>query len=346
MSKSLGTGIDPLELIDRLRRRRHALRPVKMSLHAGRALRAGRDRRGPRPRQQALERLALRAAERRPRGAGRRRRPRSPIDRWMLSRLAATDRRRSPPTTTPSTSRTPPRRSTRSSGTRSATGTSRRSSCVSTATTPVARRQASEMALFVLERTLALLHPLMPFVTEEIWAFLPDREGYLVHAPPRRRRRPRARRRGRAPGRRRHRGHHRPAAAAPGGRARPARAARDRGLRRRRRRRAARAGRPAARPRARGADGTDVAVGVPIPAGDATVPCAATGSPTGCASGCGKRLADAEAERARPEAKLGNPRFVERAPAGGRGRGARPRGALRARGRRASHPARRRSGEG
>jgi valyl-tRNA synthetase len=45
---------------------------------------------------------------------------------------------------------------------------------------PVARRQASEMALFVLERTLALLHPLMPFVTEEVYGFVPNREGLLA----------------------------------------------------------------------------------------------------------------------------------------------------------------------
>ena len=36
-----------------------------------------------------------------------------------------------------------------------------------------ARRTASETALFVLERVLALLHPVMPFVTEEIWPYLP-----------------------------------------------------------------------------------------------------------------------------------------------------------------------------
>jgi valyl-tRNA synthetase len=38
----------------------------------------------------------------------------------------------------------------------------------------------------VLERTLALLHPLMPFVTEEVWSYHPSRAGHLaVHPFPR-----------------------------------------------------------------------------------------------------------------------------------------------------------------
>ena len=35
----------------------------------------------------------------------------------------------------------------------------------------------SATALYVLEETLALLHPLMPFVTEEIYSFVPDAAG-------------------------------------------------------------------------------------------------------------------------------------------------------------------------
>ena len=35
----------------------------------------------------------------------------------------------------------------------------------------------------MLERTLALAHPLMPFVTEEIWSYLPGERRPLVVSP-------------------------------------------------------------------------------------------------------------------------------------------------------------------
>jgi len=45
--------------------------------------------------------------------------------------------------------------------------------------------QVSATLLYALERVLALLHPTMPFVSEEIWSFHPARRGHLVvHAFP------------------------------------------------------------------------------------------------------------------------------------------------------------------
>ena len=43
-------------------------------------------------------------------------------------------------------------------------------------------RDAAGNLLHVLERTLAMAHPLMPFVTEEIWSYLPDRRSELIVA--------------------------------------------------------------------------------------------------------------------------------------------------------------------
>ena len=40
--------------------------------------------------------------------------------------------------------------------------------------------EVSASLLWLLERTLALLHPLMPFVTEEVWSYHPSREGHLA----------------------------------------------------------------------------------------------------------------------------------------------------------------------
>ena len=43
--------------------------------------------------------------------------------------------------------------------------------------------EVSATLLYALERVLALLHPVMPFVSEEIWSFHPAREGHLVVHP-------------------------------------------------------------------------------------------------------------------------------------------------------------------
>ncbi|HET7483920.1 MAG TPA: valine--tRNA ligase [Solirubrobacterales bacterium] len=45
--------------------------------------------------------------------------------------------------------------------------------------------EVSANLLWLLERTLALLHPIMPFVTEEVWSYHPSRTGHLaVHRFP------------------------------------------------------------------------------------------------------------------------------------------------------------------
>ena len=42
------------------------------------------------------------------------------------------------------------------------------------------RENTKLILIYVLEQTLKLLHPFMPFVTEEIWSRLPDRKGILM----------------------------------------------------------------------------------------------------------------------------------------------------------------------
>jgi valyl-tRNA synthetase len=45
------------------------------------------------------------------------------------------------------------------------------------------KHAVSATLLYVLEETLALVHPLMPFVTEEIYGFMPQRDGQLAVRP-------------------------------------------------------------------------------------------------------------------------------------------------------------------
>ena len=43
--------------------------------------------------------------------------------------------------------------------------------------------EVSANLLWLLERTLALLHPVMPFVSEEVWSYHPSRQGHLAVHP-------------------------------------------------------------------------------------------------------------------------------------------------------------------
>ena len=177
MSKSLGTGIDPMEPIEEYGAdaTRYGLLKISSTqdvrfsygaIEEGRKLanklwnvsrldppaRGGRDAGAPAARPRGA--LDPRAHRRRARGA------RGRMVALRLRRLDATP-------------------SITSSSTTSATGTPRRSSRGCTTDD----EEAVATALAALERLLALLHPVMPHVTEEIWSQLPDRDARLIVSP-------------------------------------------------------------------------------------------------------------------------------------------------------------------
>ncbi len=151
--------------VPRLRRRRRALGAARDVLRPGRALQRGEGRPGPAADQQALERVAAdpAAASTGDAGGGR---PGTVEDRWILSRLERAKARASAPGSSATTSRTRRSSSTTSSTASCATGTSSWSSRGST----TAIRTLAQTLLHVLTQTLALAHPMIPFVTEEIYA--------------------------------------------------------------------------------------------------------------------------------------------------------------------------------
>ena len=176
MSKSLGNGDRPARRDRRVRRRRHALRPARDVLLAGRAVQRGEDPAGPGAREQAVERLAADPA-----GRGRRRgrapRPQTVEDRWILSRLE--------------------RLTERVTGQIDNFELSRAALDLYAAfwgevcdwylefVKPRLRSEEPDedtraTVLYVLDRCLRLLHPMMPFVTEEIWSHMPGERGLLA----------------------------------------------------------------------------------------------------------------------------------------------------------------------
>ena len=181
MSKSLGTGIDPLELIDRFGADATRYGLLKMSSTQDVRFAEGTIDEGRGARQQALERLAADAAE------GRRRRARAARGR---ARVDALD----PGAPRPARSKRSPRHFDAFDFAAAAKALYRfvwNDVCDwylealklrLYGDDPAAREDASETALCVLDRTLRLAHPMMPHVTEEIWAYLPGERGQLVRA--------------------------------------------------------------------------------------------------------------------------------------------------------------------
>ena len=167
MSKSLGTGMNPLALDRDVRRRRDALRADEDGVVAGRPLLRGRDRGRAKAREQALERLAAHPSSFRRRCTGQNGRA-TLEERWILARLSQTQL-----------------------SIERLLGEFDFSHMVGELyhltfddfcdwyAEAVKGRlydgdaDARATAVAALERLLKLLHPAMPHVTEEIWSNLP-----------------------------------------------------------------------------------------------------------------------------------------------------------------------------
>ena len=118
-----------------------------------------------------------------PRPSTRRSPTTSVVDRWILSRLAAVIAEVDSCSSSSSSARRA-RRCTTSPGTSSATGTWSSPRCRSAATMSRPRPPTRTVLGFVLDQMLRLLHPVMPFVTDELWTALTGEDSVMVAAWP------------------------------------------------------------------------------------------------------------------------------------------------------------------
>ena len=167
MSKSLGTGIDPLEMIDKYGA--DATRFGLLMMSSTQDVRFSEEKiamgRSFANKLWNASRLVLWRARAARRGAARRIRS-TAGSRAGSAAAWKTSRRRWPSTTSPP----PSIPSTTSSGTSSATGISSSRRCGSTARTRAERREAGGHARWMLDQIVRLLHPFLPYVTEEVAA--------------------------------------------------------------------------------------------------------------------------------------------------------------------------------
>jgi valyl-tRNA synthetase len=175
MSKSLGNGVDPLEVIDAQGADATRYGLCKMSSTQDVRFSIGTIEEGRRLANKLwnASRLILGSSEATPAA-----RPRDPIDRWILWRLDTVREELEEDL----------------AAFRFATAVERLYHLTfddfcdwyAEATKPRLYERdadATATAVYALERLLRLLHPVMPHVTEEIWAHLPDRQGRLITAP-------------------------------------------------------------------------------------------------------------------------------------------------------------------